>query len=99
MNTFLLNGVVTTFGAANLALFGLFDDEFTFQAIAGQPTFYVGGLTWITGQCINCENTSWNANSRSSVVVRHSDRGRRGLWTLAQEAQGCDERCLTAITA
>ena len=32
LNTFLLNGVVTTFGAANLALFGLFDDEFTFQA-------------------------------------------------------------------
>ena len=32
MNTFLLNGVITTFGAANMALLSLIGQDFTFAA-------------------------------------------------------------------
>lgn len=53
-NTFLLNGVSTTFLLVNTG-FSLFGQDFTFQQQAGQPSFYVGGLTWTT-QCTNCEN-------------------------------------------
>jgi hypothetical protein len=45
-NTFLLNNVVTTFGNANMALLALTGTDFTFASIAGQPSFYVGGLTF-----------------------------------------------------
>ena len=45
-NKFLLNGVETTFNAANMALLSLIGQDFTFAAIAGQPSFYVGGLTF-----------------------------------------------------
>jgi len=47
MNTFLLNGVVTTFNAANMALLSIIGQDFTFAAILGQPSFYVGGLTFV----------------------------------------------------
>ena len=43
-NTFLLNGVITTFNAANMLLLSITGQDFTFQARAGQPSFYVGGL-------------------------------------------------------
>ena len=45
-NTFLLNGVSTTFGNANMALLALTGTDFTFAAIAGQPSFYLSGLTF-----------------------------------------------------
>jgi len=46
-SSFLLNGVATTFNAANMALLSLVGTDFTFQAIAGNPSFYVSGLTWV----------------------------------------------------
>ena len=45
-NTFLLNGNPVTFGNANMALLALMGMDFTFQQIAGQPAFYVSGLTY-----------------------------------------------------
>ena len=45
-NSFLLNGVLTTFGAANMALLSLVGTDFTFQQALGQPAFYVSGLTY-----------------------------------------------------
>jgi hypothetical protein len=43
-NTFLLDGIVTTLSAANMAMLSITGTVFTFAAIAGQPSFYVGGL-------------------------------------------------------
>jgi hypothetical protein len=46
-NTFLLNGVVTTFGAANLALLSLVGQDFDFQQNGpNQPGFYVSALSF-----------------------------------------------------
>jgi hypothetical protein len=42
--SFLLNGIVTTFDDANMALLSITGTVFTFESIAGQPSFYVGGL-------------------------------------------------------
>jgi hypothetical protein len=43
--SFLLNGVATTFASANMAMLLLGPlTDFTFGAIAGQPTYYVSGL-------------------------------------------------------
>jgi hypothetical protein len=47
-NTFLLNGVITTFGNANMALLALTGQDFTFAAREGQPSFYLSGLTFST---------------------------------------------------
>jgi len=58
-NTFKINGQTVTFGTANAGLFLLTDfvgHDFDFTAIAGQPTFYVSGLTFVNAQCTNCEN-------------------------------------------
>jgi hypothetical protein len=45
--TFLLNGVVTTFGAANMALLSLVGHDFDFQQNGSyQPGFYVSALTF-----------------------------------------------------
>lgn len=49
-NTFLLNGVPTKFGDANSMLLSLIGTIFTFQQQAGQPAFYVGGLTYSVNQ-------------------------------------------------
>jgi hypothetical protein len=47
-NTFLLNGVVTTFGAANLAMLSLFGQDFDFQQNGpNQPGFYVSALSFV----------------------------------------------------
>ena len=58
-NSFKINGTTVLFGTANAGAFLLTDfvgQDFDFTAIAGQPTFYISGLTWVDSQCTNCEN-------------------------------------------
>ena len=53
-STFKINGITESFGLANAGLLvglGVVTD-FTFTAIAGQPEFYVSGLSFLQGSSI-----------------------------------------------
>ena len=53
--TFKINGITESFGLANAGLLvglGIVTD-FTFTAIAGQPEFYVSGLSFLQGSSIH----------------------------------------------
>jgi hypothetical protein len=77
-NTFLLNGVVTTFNAANMGLLSLTGQDFTFAAIRDQPSFYVGGLitTPIPGAV-------WLFGSGIAGIVALSRRRRKNQSAIA----------------
>jgi hypothetical protein len=80
-NTFLLNGVITTFNAANMALLALGPlTDFTFAAIAGQPSFYVGGLTF---SAVPIPGAAWLFASGIAGIAALARRRRKNQSAIA----------------